>query len=218
MADLMDGFEGSRKPSRNNGPETNRNHAETSMKPSETKVAGHRRNRETAPLKGAVAGFAARAARGSAAGPRAQMVGLSSAGPSAWSAISQPKLCFWVTGWTKTIAGGEFVSVLVRYAAGHPSLRSKRRKLRSRFMSTTPMESRSSAARTRRHRQRRRLGTRCVMVDVNQGELDALVVRGYLPEEERDDGAALKKAVEAVLSDIEMDLQAETAERSRSRV
>jgi hypothetical protein len=48
----MDGFEGSRKPSRNNGPETNRNHAETSMKPSETKVAGHRRNRETAPLEG----------------------------------------------------------------------------------------------------------------------------------------------------------------------
>ena len=105
MADLMDGFEGSLKPSRNNGPETNRNHAETSMKPSETKVAGHRRNRETAPLKGAVAGFAARAARGSAAGPRAQTVGLTSAEPSAWSAISQPKLCFWVTGWTKTIAG-----------------------------------------------------------------------------------------------------------------
>ena len=72
---------------------------------SETNVAGHRRNRETAPLKGAVAGFAARAARGSAAGPRAQTVGLTSAGPSAWSAISQPKLCFWVTGWTKTIAG-----------------------------------------------------------------------------------------------------------------
>jgi hypothetical protein len=85
-------------------------------------------------------------------------------------------------------------------------------------MSTTPMESRSSAARTRRHRQRRRLGTRCVMVDVNQGELDALVVRGYLPEEERDDSAALKKAIEAVLSDVEMDLQAETAERSRIRV
>jgi hypothetical protein len=38
------------------------------MKPSETNVAGHRRNRETAPLKGAVAGFAVRAARGSVAG------------------------------------------------------------------------------------------------------------------------------------------------------
>src|ERR1700688_3895572 len=68
MADLMGGFDGSLKPSLNYGPETNRNHAETSMKPSETKVDGHRRNRETAPLKGAVAGFAAHAARGSVAG------------------------------------------------------------------------------------------------------------------------------------------------------
>jgi hypothetical protein len=49
IADLMDGFEGSLKPSRNNSPETNRNHAETSLKPSETKVAGQTRNRETAP-------------------------------------------------------------------------------------------------------------------------------------------------------------------------
>ena len=85
-------------------------------------------------------------------------------------------------------------------------------------MSTTPMESRSSAARTRRHRQRRRLGTRCVMVDVNQGELDALVVRGYLPEEERDNGAAIKKAIEGVLSDLVFELQSETAERIRARV
>jgi hypothetical protein len=85
-------------------------------------------------------------------------------------------------------------------------------------MSTTPAESRSSAARTRRHRDRRRQGTRCVTVDVNQTERDALVVRGYLPAEERDSGAALKKAIEAVLSDIELDLQSETAERTRARV
>ena len=56
------------------------------------------------------------------------------------------------------------------------------------------------------------------MVDVNQSELDALIVRGYLPEEERNSGAALKKAIEAVLSDIELDLQSETAERTRARV
>jgi hypothetical protein len=83
-------------------------------------------------------------------------------------------------------------------------------------MSTAPAE-RSSAARMTRHRKRRRQGTRCVTVDVSQSELDALVVRGYLPEEERDSGPALKKAVEAVLSDIELDLQYETAERSRTR-
>ena len=85
-------------------------------------------------------------------------------------------------------------------------------------MSTTPADSRSSAARTRHHRERRRQGTRCVTVDINQIECDALVVRSYLSEEERDNGAALKKAIEAVLSDVELDLQFETAERSRTRV
>jgi hypothetical protein len=85
-------------------------------------------------------------------------------------------------------------------------------------VSTTPANSQSSAARTRRHRERRRQGTRCVTVDVNQSELNALVVRGYLPELERGSGAGLKKAIEAVLSDIELDLQSETAERSRAHV
>ena len=85
-------------------------------------------------------------------------------------------------------------------------------------MSTTPAVSRTSAARTRRHRERRRQGTCCVMVDINQSERDALVVRGYLSEEERDNGAAIKKAIEAVLSDIELDLLSEAAERSRARV
>jgi hypothetical protein len=33
----------------------------------------------------------------------------------------------------------------------------------------------------------------------------------------RDNGAAIKKAIEGVLSDIELDLQYETAERSRTR-
>ena len=55
-------------------------------------------------------------------------------------------------------------------------------------------------------------------VDVNQSERDALVVRGYLSEEDRDNGAAIKKAIEAVLSDIEFEVQSETAERSRARV
>jgi hypothetical protein len=45
-------------------------------------------------------------------------------------------------------------------------------------VSTAPANSQSSAARTRRHRERRRQGTRCVTVDVNPNELDALVVRG----------------------------------------
>jgi hypothetical protein len=82
-------------------------------------------------------------------------------------------------------------------------------------MSTAPAE-RSSAARTRRHRERRRHGTRCASVDVSQGQLDALVARSYLSEGGRDNGAALKNAIETVLSDVELELKFETAERSRT--
>jgi hypothetical protein len=52
----------------------------------------------------------------------------------------------------------------------------------------------------------------------NQGELAALVVRGYLPQEERDNVAAIKKAIEGVISDMAFELQSETAERTRARV
>ena len=40
-------------------------------------------------------------------------------------------------------------------------------------------------------------------------------LRGYLPEEERDNGSAIKKAIEGVLSDMVFELQSETAERSQ---
>ena len=66
--------------------------------------------------------------------------------------------------------------------------------------------------------ERRRQRTRCVTVDVNQSERDALVVRGYLSEEDRDNGAAIKKAIEGVISDIVFELQSEAAERCRARV
>ena len=67
--------------------------------------------------------------------------------------------------------------------------------------------SRSSASRMKHHRERRRQGTRCVILELSQSERDALVVRGYLSEGERDSGAALKKGIEAVLSDIELNLE-----------
>ena len=85
----------------------------------------------------------------------------------------------------------------------------RRNRLRVAFKVIPPGGSRS-------HRERRRRGTRCVTVEVSQSECDALVVRGYLSEEERNNGAAPKKAIEAVLSDIELDLQCETAERSHA--
>ena len=84
-------------------------------------------------------------------------------------------------------------------------------------MSTTPAESRSSAARTRRLRERRRQGTRCITVHVNKDELAALVVRGYLTEEARGDGLAIRKAIEGVISDIAFELQFE-ATPGRPRV
>ena len=84
-------------------------------------------------------------------------------------------------------------------------------------MSTTPA-SRSSAARMTRHRERRRQGTCCVTVGVSHSDRGGLVVRGYLSEEDRDNGAAIKKAIEAVLSDIDLDVQSETVERGRARV
>jgi hypothetical protein len=84
-------------------------------------------------------------------------------------------------------------------------------------MSTTPAE-RSSAARMTRHRERRREGTHCVTVDVSQSERDALVVRRYLSEEDRDNGTAIKKAIQGVLSDVVFELQSEPAEaHSNSR-
>jgi hypothetical protein len=45
-----------------------------------------------------------------------------------------------------------------------------------------------------------RRGSRCVMVEVSQGDCDALVMRGYLGEDERGRSAALKKAIEGVLA------------------
>jgi hypothetical protein len=53
---------------------------------------------------------------------------------------------------------------------------------------------------------------------VSQSDRDALVARGYLSDEERDDGAAIKKAIEGVISNMAFELQSETAERRRARV
>ena len=39
-----------------------------------------------------------------------------------------------------------------------------------------------------------------------------------MSEEERDNGAAIKKAIEGVISDLVFELQSETAERTRALV
>ena len=77
-------------------------------------------------------------------------------------------------------------------------------------------DSRSSTQRTRRHRQRRRRGTRCITVDVNESEVPALVTRGYLPEADRNDHVAIKAAIESVISDIAFEVKQETFMKSGS--
>jgi hypothetical protein len=73
-------------------------------------------------------------------------------------------------------------------------------------MSTTSTQSRSSAERVRRHRKRQRQGTRCITVCVSGLEVSALVVKGYLPEEEKGDAKAIEAAIEGVISDMTLDL------------
>jgi hypothetical protein len=54
-------------------------------------------------------------------------------------------------------------------------------------------------------------------VDVNEGEVAALVARGYLPEEARGDPAAIKAAIEGVISDLAFELEQERSKGSGSR-
>ena len=75
----------------------------------------------------------------------------------------------------------------------------------------------SSTERSRRHRQRRRQGTRCILVDLDEAKLAVLVASGYLAQEERADVVAIKKAIETVISDIAFDLEYGLAEPSPPR-
>jgi hypothetical protein len=83
-------------------------------------------------------------------------------------------------------------------------------------MTAMPSGAPSSTQRSRRHRRRRRLGTRCITVAVNELELSALILKGYLPEEDRNDAEAIKGAIEGVISDIAFDLQQGTSMGSES--
>jgi hypothetical protein len=83
-------------------------------------------------------------------------------------------------------------------------------------MSPTLTKSSSSAERTKRHRNRRRQGTRCIIVDVSALEISALVVSGYLPEEAKGDPKVIKAAIEGVISDMAFELEQERSKGSPS--
>ena len=52
-----------------------------------------------------------------------------------------------------------------------------------------------AAERMRRYRERRREGMRCVWVELHETEIDALVQRGLLKEETRNDQNAIADAL-----------------------
>jgi hypothetical protein len=56
-----------------------------------------------------------------------------------------------------------------------------------------------AAARMRRHRQRRRDGLRCITFELRETEIEALVRRGYLEEETRNDEMDIIEALYAHL-------------------
>jgi hypothetical protein len=52
-----------------------------------------------------------------------------------------------------------------------------------------------AAERMRRHRQRRRDGLRCLMIELYETEVDALIQRGLLKAEMRNDSFAITEAL-----------------------
>jgi hypothetical protein len=57
----------------------------------------------------------------------------------------------------------------------------------------------SAAERMRLHRERRRQGLRCLMIELRETEIDALIRKGLLKPETRNDPTALSKALYAFL-------------------
>jgi hypothetical protein len=68
-------------------------------------------------------------------------------------------------------------------------------------------QSPSAAERMRLHRKRRRKGMRHVRTLLNVAQINALIRRGYLDQELRDDRGALEFAVDAFLWDALTDEQ-----------
>ena len=66
---------------------------------------------------------------------------------------------------------------------------------------TTPTSAGRSAAaeRMHRHRERRRDGLRCLMIELRETEIDALIQRGFLNDETRNDLGAIIDALYAFL-------------------
>jgi hypothetical protein len=67
--------------------------------------------------------------------------------------------------------------------------------------SAEPATGTAAAERMRRHRQRRRDGLRCVMIELRETEIDALISNGLLAAEDRQDYDSLQSAFYSFLDD-----------------
>jgi hypothetical protein len=64
---------------------------------------------------------------------------------------------------------------------------------------TKPAAPSAAAERMRRHRQRRRDGLRCFMIELRETEIDALIRKGLLPPGNRHDYDSVQSALCAFL-------------------
>jgi hypothetical protein len=62
-------------------------------------------------------------------------------------------------------------------------------------MTGMPVACSAAAKRMRRHRERRRDGLRCLMIELRETEIDALIRRGLLDIETRNDPDAVSEAL-----------------------
>ena len=69
------------------------------------------------------------------------------------------------------------------------------------LLSAEPASRSPAAERMRRHRQRRRDGLRCFMIELRETEIDALIRKGLLAQENRDDYDSVQSALYAFLDD-----------------
>ena len=67
------------------------------------------------------------------------------------------------------------------------------------LLSHEPPSRTAAAERMRRYRQRRRDGLRCLMIELRETEIDALMKKGLLPPENRQDYESVQLALYAFL-------------------
>jgi hypothetical protein len=66
-------------------------------------------------------------------------------------------------------------------------------------LTTEPATRTAAAERMRRHRQRRRDGLRCLIIELRETEIDALIRNGLLQPENRHDYGSVQSALYAFL-------------------